>query len=192
MVQPLPPRLTEAQYLALERVSEEKHEFVDGLMIPVHDPTLGMAGATPEHNAIVGNVVTALNNGLRTSPCRVFPSDLKVRAARSRYYYPDVTVACKPVYENDVLLNPTVIVEVISESTERRDRGEKSRAYRTLHSCTDYLLCSSTEPLVEHHIREADGSWRLREYGPGEVVPLRGVGVSLAVDDLYRKVFGES
>lgn len=194
MAQPLPPRLTEAEYLEFERASEEKHEFVDGYRIPVHDPHVGMAGASFEHNVIVGNVVRELGRALEGRHCVALPSDMKVKsAANHRYYYPDATVVCgAPVFvddKRDVLLNPSVIVEVLSESTERRDRGEKAHVYRSIPSCTHYLLCSTTEPLVEHYARDADGFWRLREYGSGELVALLDIDVNLAVDALYRNVF---
>ena len=87
-------------------------------------------------------------------------------------------------------MNPTVVVEVLSDSTERRDRGDKFHDYRSIPRCTDYLMCSSVEPFVEHYTREADG-WRLREYGAGEVVPLRGVELTISVTEVYAKAFGE-
>lgn len=194
MAQPLPPRLSELEYLDLERAAEEKHEFVDGYRIPVHDPQFGMAGASFEHNVVVANVVRELGQVLDGRPCLALPSDMKVKAEASRrYYYPDATVVCgPPVFvdgRRDVLLNPSVVVEVLSDSTERRDRGEKAQAYRSIPSCTDYVLCSTAQPLIEHHTRDADGFWRLREYGPGELVPLSAAAVVLAVDEVYQNVF---
>jgi len=187
MAQPAPPLLTSAEYLTRERASEVRHEFYHGAMV-------AMAGASLEHNVIVGNVVAELRAALRDRPCVALPSDMKVVVrARGHYYYPDATVVCgAPEFadeERDAILNPTVVVEVLSESTERKDRGDKFHDYRSIPSCTDYLLCSSSEALVEHYTRDADGSWRLREYGPSDVVPLRGVDVSLAVRELYAKAF---
>jgi Uma2 family endonuclease len=157
---------------------------------------VAMAGASLEHNVIVGNVVAELRAALRDRPCVALPSDMKVVVrARGHYYHPDATVVCgAPEFadeERDAILNPTVIVEVLSESTERKDRGDKFHDYRSIPSCTDYLLCSWSEALVEHYTRDADGSWRLREYGPHDVVPLRGVDVSLAVQELYAKAFAQ-
>ena len=87
-------------------------------------------------------------------------------------------------------MNPTVVVEVLSESTERKDRGSKFHDYRTISSCTDYLMCSSAEPFIEHYTRDADG-WRLREYSAGDVVVLRGIETKLAMAEIYAKVFGD-
>jgi Uma2 family endonuclease len=188
MAQPAPSLLTVAEYLAIERSSPTKHELFRGQL-------LAMAGASLEHNIIVANVVAELRAALRDRPCVALPSDMKVLVLRSgHYYYPDATVVCGEAEfaddERDAIVNPTVIVEVLSDSTERRDRGDKFHDYRSIRSCTDYLLCSSAEPLVEHYTREADG-WRLREYGPGEVVLLRGVEVTLAVSEVYAKAFGD-
>lgn len=186
MAQPAPFLLTAAEYLALERSSLDKHEFFEGRLV-------AMAGGSLEHNVIVANVVAELRTALRDGPCVALPSDMKVLVrASGHYYYPDASVVCgTPEFsdtERDAILNPTVIVEVLSESTERRDRGAKFHDYRTIPSCTDFLMCSSTEPFIEHYTRDADG-WRLREYGPGEVVTLRGVASSLSVAEVYAKVF---
>jgi Uma2 family endonuclease len=186
MAQPAPPLLTGAEYLAIERSSPTKHEFFQGQLI-------AMAGASIEHNVIVANIVAEFRAGLRDRPCLALASDMKVLVrASGHYYYPDASIVCGPAEfsdnERDAILNPTVIVEVLSESTERRDRGEKFHDYRSIPSCTDYLLCASAEPFIEHYTREADG-WRLREYGPGEVVTLRGVELKLSVTEAYAKVF---
>jgi Uma2 family endonuclease len=194
MTQPLTSRLTEREYLALERESDEKYEFVDGHMVPLHfDPVTGMAGASREHHVIVGNVITALGNALRAGACEVYPSDMRIRALQAPFYYPDASVSCSPIIaldelKNEILQNPTLIVEVLSPSTESRDRGEKAHDYRQLESCTDYLIVSSRTVLVEHQHR-SDQGWRLAEYGPGQTFPLSGLAISLSVDELYLKVF---
>jgi Uma2 family endonuclease len=187
MAQPAPSLVTASEYLAIERSSATKHEFFQGQMV-------AMAGASLEHNVIVANIVAALHAALRDRPCIALPSDMKVLVrASGHYYYPDASVVCGAAEfaddERDAIVNPTVIVEVLSDSTERRDRGDKFHDYRSISSCTDYLMCSSTEPLVEHYTRDADG-WRLREYGPGELLPLRGVELSLSVAEVYAKAFG--
>jgi Uma2 family endonuclease len=133
----------------------------------------------------------------RASPTKhkLFQGQLVAMAGASleHYYYPDASVVCGTAEfadsERDAIVNPTVVVEVLSDSTERRDRGEKFHDYRSIPSCTDYLMCSSTEPFIEHYTRDADG-WRLREYGPGEVVTLRGVEMRLSVAEVYAKAFG--
>jgi Uma2 family endonuclease len=185
MAQPAPRLLSAAEYLAQERAASTKHEFSHGQMV-------AMAGASLEHNVIVGNVVAELRAALRDRPCVALPSDMKIVVrASGHYYYPDATVVCgAPEFADelrDAILNPTVVVEVLSDSTERKDRGDKFHDYRSIPSCTDYLMCSSTEALVEHYTRDSDGFWRLREYGPGDVVPLRGVEVSLSVVEVYAK-----
>lgn len=188
MAQPAPHLLTATEYLAIERSSATKHEYFQGQLV-------AMAGASLEHNVIVGNIVAELRAALRDRPCVALPSDMKVLVqASGHYYYPDATVVCgAPQFADDVrdaIVNPTVVVEVLSDSTERRDRGDKFQDYRSIPSCTDYLMCDSTEPLIEHYARDADGSWRLREYGPADVVPLRGVEVRLSVAEVYAKAFG--
>ncbi len=187
MAQPAPPLLTAAEYLAFERSSPTKHDLFQGQLV-------AMAGASLEHNVIVANIVAELRTALRDRPCVALPSDMKVLIqASGHYYYPDASVVCGTAEfadnERDAIVNPTVVVEVLSDSTERRDRGEKFHDYRSIPSCTDYLMFSSTEPFIEHYTRDADG-WRLREYGPGEVVTLRGVEMRLSVAEVYAKAFG--
>jgi Uma2 family endonuclease len=182
--------LTPAEYLAMERSSPEKHEYYDG-------EVFAMAGASFNHNTIVGNAVTALNIALRDRPCRVCPSDLRIKIpATGLYTYPDASVVChRPVFEDDAadtLLNPQVIVEVLSDSTEDYDRGTKFKSYRSIASFGDYLLVSQDEVLVEHHVRQPDGSWLMREHRAGERLELATLGCAVAVDDLYLKVFGEA
>jgi len=189
MAQPAPPLLSAAEYLVRERAASAKHEFSHGQMI-------AMAGASLEHNVIVANVVAELRAGLRDRPGVALPSDMKVVVrASGHYYYPDATVVCgAPEFADDVrdaILNPTVVVEVLSDSTERKDRGDKFHDYRSIPSCTDYLMCSSMEALVEHYTRDSDGFWRLREYGPSDVVPLRGIELRLSVAEIYAKAFAD-
>jgi Uma2 family endonuclease len=189
VAQPAPSLLSAAEYLMQERAAATKHEFSHGQMV-------AMAGASLERNVIVGNLVAELRAALRDRPCVALPSDMKVVVrATGHYYYPDATVVCgAPEFADDVrdaILNPTVVIEVLSDSTERKDRGDKFHDYRSIPSCTDYLMCSSTEPLVEHYTRDADGFWRLREYGPSDTVPLRGVEVRLSVAEVYAKAFAD-
>jgi len=179
--------LTSEEYLAWERAQPEKHEFHDG-------EVFAMAGATFEHNQIVGNVVGELRAALRQMPCRVCLSDLRVKVpATGLYTYPDASVVCgRPEFEDgtlDTLLNPVVLVEVLSGSTEDYDRGTKFTNYRTVASLRDYVLISTDRILVEHYARSDDGSWVLRELRAGDRVPLASVGCELAVDELYLKVF---
>jgi Uma2 family endonuclease len=173
-------------YLAWERQQPEKHEYLRGAVF-------AMAGATREHNLVVGNVVTRLTLALADRPCETYPSDMRVHVpATGLYTYPDASVVCGDVEldtrELDTLRNPGVLVEVLSPSTEAYDRGEKFEQYRTIPSLSDYLLVSSTRVLVEHFARQPDASWVLREHRAGGRVRL-SIGVELAVDELYLKVF---
>jgi Uma2 family endonuclease len=188
MAQPAPTLLTVAEYLAIERSSPVKHELFQGQMF-------AMAGASLEHNVTVANIVAELRAALGDRPCVALPSDMKVLVrASGHYYYPDATVVCGAAEfadeERDAIANPTVVVEVLSDSTERRDRGAKVHDCRSIPSCMDYLMCSATEPFVEHYARDAHGWW-LREYGVGEVVTLRGIETQLAIAEIYAKVFGD-
>ncbi len=180
-------KITPAEYLALERSSPEKHEYFDGEMF-------AMAGASEEHNLIVANVVGELRAALRHLPCKVYPSDMRLKVpATGLYTYPDASALCgRAEFEDaevDTLLNPTVIVEVLSESTEDYDRGTKFKNYRSIPSFREYVVVSQTEVLVEHHVRQADGSWLMREHRAGERFELTALGCGLAVDELYLKVF---
>jgi Uma2 family endonuclease len=151
--------LSPQEYLVRERAAEFRSEFYKGEMF-------AMAGATERHNLIAGNLYAALKTVLRSLGCRAFILDMKVRIPRTGLYtYPDVAVACGDIqYEDeqrDVLLNPGAIVEVLSKSTERRDRGWKFDQYCELPSLVDYVLVSQTNSLVEHFIRQPDGTWHL-------------------------------
>ena len=175
------------EYLAWERMQPEKHEFHGG-------EVFDMAGATLEHNQIVINVGAELRALLREKPCRVCASDLRVKIpATGLYTYPDASVICgRPEFEDDkldTLLNPLILVEVLSGSTEDYDRGTKFTNYRSIASFRDYVLISTDKVLVEYHTRKEDGSWVLREYRAGERFKLESVGCELAVDELYLKVF---
>ncbi|MEP7121655.1 MAG: Uma2 family endonuclease [Byssovorax sp.] len=178
---------TPAEYLAWERASPERHEFFDG-------DTFAIAGATFEHTKIVGNLVGELRSALRHRPCDVTPSDLRVKVpATGLYTYPDVTVLCgDPVFEDDVrdtLFNPTVLIEVLSESSEGYDRGKKFRNYRSIASFREYVLVAQDMMSIERYTRGDDGVWSLHESGAGERLVLASIGCEIAVDEIYLKVF---
>src|SRR5437660_2569707 len=145
------------EYLAGERIAACRSEYLDGYV-------LAMAGGSEAHNVIAGNLVTLLNVHLREEPCRVFPSDMKVHRVHSnRFFYPDVTVVCgdsRFVDDNrDVLLNPILLIEVLSNDTESFDRGEKFKSYLQLDSLREYVLVSQSAPVVERYTRQATGDW---------------------------------
>jgi Uma2 family endonuclease len=179
-------KMTPAEYLAFERASEEKHEYVDGEIF-------AMAGGTHEHSLIGQNVAGELRSALLERPCRVHGSDLKLKTAAGKYHYADAFVICgPPVFEDetrDVVQNPKVIVEVLSDSTERYDRGDKFASYRTIGTLVDYVLVSQTAVLVEHFHRLADGTWLYRALGAGETLVLPSLECEIPVDRLYLKVF---
>jgi Uma2 family endonuclease len=179
-------RYTYRQYLNHEASSNVKHEFIDG-------DIYAMAGGTIEHAVISMNAGAALSAQLRGSPCIVASSDLKIRVlATDLTTYPDVTVICGPVQRDpesgDVALNPSVVVEVLSKSTEDWDRGEKLDNYKQIPSLLACVLISYRQRRVEVVRRSADGQWLTEAAGPGEVVSLPLPGAVLSVDDVYRNV----
>ena len=176
--------LSPEEYLAIEREAEHKSEYVDG-------EAVAMAGASYVHNLIVANVVGSLWGRLRGTACAVVPSDLKVKAS-TKLYYPDVTVLCgEPRFldeTQDVLLNPTLIVEVLSEGTKNFDRGEKFMRYRLLESLRDYVLIAQDETHVEH-FRRQDELWVLGETrDPDDRLALESIGCELPLADVYDRV----
>jgi len=183
----LRPSVSLEEYLDLERAADERHELIDGEMF-------AMSGGTREHSLIAVNIGSGLHAALRPKPCEVFNSDMRIHIeARGRYTYADALVVCGPPQfldeKRDTLLNPTAIFEVLSDSTESYDRGEKFAGYRTLPSLQEYVLVSQKQKLVEHFHRQADGSWLLRVSGTGESVNLPSLGCELVVDEIYFKVF---
>lgn len=176
--------LTPEEYLERERYAKERSEYAGGELF-------AMAGGKKAHNLIALNFGAELRAALRERPCLVFPSDMKVRVSEAQYVYPDCTAVCSAArFENDddeVLLNPEVIVEVLSPTTEAHDRGEKSQLYRALPSVRELLLASSSAARVEHFVRQADASWVLRVYEAGSRFSIAALNVQLALDDLYLK-----
>jgi Uma2 family endonuclease len=147
------------EYLALERAAEEKSEYLDGIIYL-------MSGGTVEHSTISLNIGSELRAQLKGKRCRAFESNMKIGIPDSRLFsYPDASVVCgEPVFRDqyrDVIINPTVIVEVLSSSTERFDRGKKFARYQQLESFTDYVLIAQDEPRVEHFAKQANGTWIL-------------------------------
>jgi Uma2 family endonuclease len=179
-------QLTGAEYLAWEREQRVKHEFF-------HGEVFAMAGGTPRHNALGVSVSAELRAVLRPRRCSVLSSDQRLAfPPDARYVYPDVTVICgPPAFQpatNDVIMNPAILVEVLSRSTEEYDRGLKWSGYQSIGSLTDYLLVAQAEVRIEHYRRNADGSWTYRTAGTGDHIVLTGGG-ELAVDAVYAGVF---
>lgn len=189
MAEPDQTRMAYAQYLEAELASVTKHEFLRG-------EVYAMAGGTPEHAALAGAIIAELSVALRAHPCRVFTSDLRVRIdATDLSTYPDVTVICGTLARSDVdphaATNPVLIVEVLSDTTEAYDRGEKFAHYRRLPSLREYVLVSQREPRLESYRRTTAGQWLLSEAGAGEVLTLTSLeGIELATDVIYRDPLG--
>lgn len=179
--------LTPEEYLEIERKAPFKSEFYDGEMF-------AMAGAGWAHNLVVWNVIAELGSQLRGRPCSGFPSDIRVRVtATGLYTYPDVVVVCaKPEFldeRRDTLLNPTLIVEVLSPSTEAYDRGRKFEHYRSIETLREYLLISSDRVLVERYTRQQAGQWLFTSFGnSADAIDLESVGCRVTAAALYDKV----
>jgi Uma2 family endonuclease len=179
------PMMTYAEYFAFEDKSVERHEFLNG-------EVFAMSGGTIEHAGLIAGVTSALMQAVRDRPCRVFSSDLRIRIRPTGLTtYPDVSVVCGKAEvdaeDPHAIVNPTVIVEVLSDSTEAYDRGEKAAHYRHLPSLREYVLVSQHRPRIEVHRKNVAGRWELYEYESGSRVELASVGCTLAVDEVYRE-----
>ena len=182
------PYLSPQEYLAVERKASFKSEYLDG-------GCYAMAGASPRHNRITANLIIRLGVELGHGPCQVFPSDLKVRASATRYFYPDVSVICGPLQyadeDQDVVLNPTVIIEVLSETTSLYDRGKKFFAYQGIPSLKEYLLGAQDEFVVEQYTRQEKDAWLyLKTEGLQGSVRLPSIGATLSLSEVYARVDG--
>lgn len=185
-------RVAIEDYLAAERKAETKSEYLDGEIF-------AMSGASREHNLIVVNVVASLHGQLKGRACETYAGDMRVHVPGTGLYtYPDVTVVCgDPQLEDaelDTLLNPILLIEVLSPSTEGYDRGKKFAHYRTLESFREYVLVSQEEVRVEIFTRQDDGHWLLSEEAVRlEVtVPLASIGCELRLADVYDRVIVSS
>ena len=186
---PLQPETyyTPEEYLELERKAEFKSEYHDGEIF-------AMGGASPRHVLIVTNVASELRNQLKSRPCTVYSTDLRVRVSpKGLYCYPDVVVVCdEPEFadnHNDTLINPTLIVEVLSKPTKDYDRGEKFEQYRGLKSFREYVLIAQDKHHVEHFIRQPDNRWILSETNRIEdAMELVSIECNLALSEVYDKV----
>ena len=178
--------LTPEQYLEIERKAEFKSEYFNGEMF-------AMSGAREPHVLISGNAYRELSQQLRKRPCLAYNADMRIRVSDTGLYtYPDLSVVCgEPQFldENrETLLNPTVIIEVLSESTEAYDRGQKFELYRSVESLSEYLLISSRRISAELFTRQPDGRWMLTaKNGLDDSIELQSIGCQLLLADLYEK-----
>jgi Uma2 family endonuclease len=179
--------ITEDEYLAIERSHDEKHEYYAGAIY-------AMTGGKEPHNLIAGNAHAALHAQLRRRPCRVYQSDMRVKVMQTGLNaYPDVLVICgQPQFTDavhDTVTNPIVIIEVLSASTERYDRGMKFQHYQTISTLQDYILIAQHQHRVEHFSRQGDAQWLLRTaIGLDAQVALPSIGCTLTLEDVYEKV----
>lgn len=178
-----------AEYLEFEERSDQKSEYFDGHVF-------AMAGGTPEHNLVGTNLIRELGNQLEEKPCRVFGSDQRIRIpATGLDTYPDISVICGELERDDedprALRNPVVIIEVLSESTEAYDRGDKFAHYQTLASLQEYILVASDRPRIERFTRRSDGSgWLYEECADASgAVALASIGCSLSVIRSWSKMY---
>ena len=181
------PRITEEEYLRLERAAETKSEFVAGEMF-------AMSGGSRAHSALAANWIRELGVKLRGRNCSVFTSDLRIRTSRTgSYVYPDISVVCEEPQPNrnadDFLTNPIVVIEVLSPSTAEYDRGKKFALYREIPSLKDYILVHTDAVLVEHYSRQPE-NWLLRKSsGLDSSVHISSIDCTVALNDVYRNVF---
>lgn len=180
-------RATYAEYLALEASSDTKHEYIDGAIV-------AMAGGTIEHGRLMSRLTVLLSRALEGRPCAVLPSDVRVRIrAADRATYPDLHVVCGAVErdaeDEQAVVNPILIVEVLSDSTAESDRGDKFAAYRRLRTLNEYVLVSQRERRVDVYRRDGR-RWVLDEHGTSETVRLESISASIEVDAIYVDALG--
>ena len=175
------------EYLERERLAEFKSEYLRG-------EVYAMSGASWEHTLIKDNLAHVLWSRFKGRPCKVLTSDLRVRAEKAGLYaYPDIVIVCEdPQFEDEVfdtLLNPKVVVEVLSDSTERYDRGEKFKSYRTLESLQEYVHVAQNQPLMERFVRQTDDSWLLTTFtGLDAEIAFLSLGVGVTLEEVYSGV----
>jgi len=180
-------RMSPEEYLAFERASELRHEYA-------HGEVFVMSGGSREHSLTATNILGELRSAHLDRPCEVHGSDMRVKSvATGRYVYPDASVICgRAKFEDtsrDTLLNPIVIVEVLSDSTEAYDRGDKFAHYESIPSVQDYVIASQKEARIDHFHRQADGSWNVRILRQNDVLALDAIGCRIPVGRAYLKVF---
>jgi Uma2 family endonuclease len=181
------PGYTPQEYLAIERSSQQKNEYFNGEIF-------AMGGASERHNLIVGNIFAALHGQLRNKPCKVYSSDMRVKITQTGLYtYPDIVALCGEAQfddeQLDTLVNPTVIIEVLSKSTEGYDRGEKFAHYRKITSLVEYVLISQDKNRIENYRRQPDNQWLMSEVSqPQESLELLSIQSTLLMADVYDKV----
>jgi Uma2 family endonuclease len=180
--------LTAQDYLVWERQQETRHEYLEGQVF-------AMTGASRAHNVLCMNLSASLHQQLRGKPCEIYANDMRVKVSETGMYtYPDLVAACgEPRFEDqavDTLLNPVLIIEVLSDSTERYDRGAKFTHYRSVVSLREYLLVSQHESRVEHYVRQPGNHWLLTEYQEmQDRIDLNSLDSYLSLAEVYERIF---
>jgi Uma2 family endonuclease len=179
-------KVSAEEYLALDRAAELRSEFLDGEIV-------AMSGGSMRHAVLQVNLIGEVRAALRGTSCQAFNSDLRIRVSSRMYTYPDLTVVCgKPMLADerqDILLNPTVIFEVLSPSTEHYDRGVKLRHYRSIDSLQDYILVSQDQVRIERYTRRDANTSTFRDYqGPNETLLIESIGTSLPLTSIYERI----
>ena len=181
------PYITPEEYLAHDRQAQVKSEYYAGQII-------AFAGASKQHNLIVANVLAGIHRQLVDRPCNVYPSDMRVRISKTGMYaYPDIVVTCGEEQfadeNSDILLNPLVLIEVLSESTANYDRGDKFDQYRRIESLREYILVSQEPYRADQYVRQNDTQWLLTEFhGAEDVIRLSSINCELALKEIYAKI----
>lgn len=174
---------TPEDYLAIERISPIKHEYIQGQLV-------AMAGASKAHVIIVGNLSALLVNHLRGTGCLSYANDMKVRLSeRNIFYYSDIAVTCDErdrTSSEDFILHPKLIIEVLSDSTEAFDRGDKFADYKTIPELEEYVLIHQKQVLVERFERKSDNLWVPQIFRDGDTIALKSIGFLGAIADLYE------
>jgi len=178
--------ITPDEYLAMERASEEKHEYYDGFVIT-------MSGARLRHNRVARNLYAKIGSFLEDKECELLPSDMRVNTPnRDAYMYPDLSIVCgEPQLEDDkfdTLLNPSVIFEIWSPSTQRNDRGYKLTYYKNIPSLNEYIMVDTAKRFIVIVRRQADGAWRFEDIdnSVGDLF-IQTIGFNISFDDIYAK-----
>jgi Uma2 family endonuclease len=179
---PTSSTLNADEYLAWERASQERHEYIDGRVSL-------MSRGVADHSSLSVNITSTLHALLRGSPCRVYNSDMRVRLSATRYVYPDVSVSCDPRDRGQIeeLHSACLIVEVLSPTTEAYDRGDKFGYYRACPSVKEYVVVNARRPEIEL-FRRAGAFWTLTTFGPDDAIELASLGVRLLLAEVYEGV----
>lgn len=177
---------TVAEYLAMEEVAEYRSEYFEGEIF-------AMAGGSPSHDRIASDCDRFIGDAIQGKGCETFTSNMKVRIENSNaYYYPDLSVACGAEFDGNgqgALINPILLIEVLSKSTEAFDRGKKFHRYKQIKSFREYVLISQDEPHIDVSFKTDDGIWRLDSYaGLDDVLELRSLSIRVKLADIYRRV----